>query len=48
VGALKRKYESGKETRQKFERTMAILFRAPKPVSIPKKSTKAEKKGNGE
>jgi hypothetical protein len=45
---LKPEYQSGKEAREKFERTMAALFRAPKTVKIPAKPAKAEKKGSGE
>ena len=40
---MKREYQSGKEARDKFERTMAQLFRASKPVPKPKPQPKEEK-----
>jgi hypothetical protein len=40
---VKREYESGKLAREKFERMMTALFRAPKPAPKPKPA-KREKK----
>jgi len=38
-------YESGKSAREKFERTMTALFRAPKPVKPPKSVSDPKKEG---
>jgi len=43
---MKPKLQSGKEARERFERTMAALFRAPKKPR-PKKSISEEKKDGG-
>jgi hypothetical protein len=43
---MKPQYESGKTAREKFERTMTALFRAPKTAvkkSTPKKRGASEK-----
>jgi hypothetical protein len=45
---MKREYQSGKEAREKFERTMTALFRAPKTAKKPTKRVNAKKKGRGE
>jgi hypothetical protein len=45
---MKREYSHGKQTREKFERTMTKLFRAPKTVEIPANPAKAKKKGSGQ
>lgn len=38
------RYQSGKDAREQFERTMTQLFRAPKPAPKPKPEPKEEKK----
>lgn len=45
---MKRQYVSGKLAREKFERTMTALFRAPKPAKKLAEPVTEEKKGKGE
>jgi hypothetical protein len=39
----KRKYQTGKQAREAFERTMVALFRAPKPAIKPKPAKQERK-----
>lgn len=41
---MKREYQSGKNAREDFERTMTALFRAPKPAAKPKPLPKKSEK----
>ncbi|MCU1248746.1 MAG: hypothetical protein JWQ49_1775 [Edaphobacter sp.] len=41
----KHEYHEGPEALERFEKTMTILFRAPKTVSAKKVAKKARKRG---